>query len=746
MKKRVLIILLLIVSIFIPTFKAETIESSIKKLEDLNITYDREFRGVWISTLTSDISPYSTEAGFKSNMNEVFKIMEHFKLNAMIFHIRTHNNALYKSKLNPVAGWWRTVDFDKFDPLEWLIAECHKRGMEFHAWMNPYRLGNSHYYGEPLPSVNAANDSSNIIGSILNPGLPNVREFLIATVMEVLENYDVDAIHFDDYFYTNLGANGELTGDKTILDEPDQATFIKYAGNYNTNSAVDKAKWRRDQVNLFIEGLSKEIRKFNKENNKYVQLGISPTGIYRNGNGVVTYDSNGLPITSGSKTSGQEHYNSYLFADSLKWAVEGWVDYLLPQSYWATNHPAGPYYEVIGWWNKVIKNLNCRLYSGIGIYQANENDRFGWNSDPEQLYKQLSHVEGLENISGVSFYSYKHLRDAYKSVSQTSTEQLACIGNTIWNNKKLLPVLKGVEEIEAGKVSNFTVKGNKLTWDRVDDAKFYIIFRDEEQIDFSNEQIYAVVGGDEDIITYVDTTSGDYVYGIKTMSYTNTIGEGALPTVLPVDPVFKINFYIENTLVASFNSDEEFNLPNIPTKVGYDKVAPVWSITNFENITEDVNVYAIYIINTYEVKFYDLFNRLISSKIVEHGKSVIAPEELEVEGYTFKEWDKDFSDVQSDLNVFAIYEKNKYTVKFYGYDGVLLKEEIVEYGNSATEPSLEEIEGYEFREWDKDFSNIKDNLEVKAIYEKIDNGKNPEDLFSCKKISYSLFVFIKSKE
>ena len=212
------------------------------RAEPTYIDPDSEFRAVWLSPIVGDFSSYSSEASFKTEMNNIFTVMEYYKLNAMIYHVRTHNNALYKSILNPVASYWKNVNFNNFDPLEWLIEEAHKKGIEFHAWMNPYRV-NSSYYGTSLPANNPASNTNNLLtynsATILNPGLPNVRAFLIDTVMELVENYDVDAIHFDDYFYINLGANGSLSGATTILDEPDQTTFVAYSGSYNINSAYD---------------------------------------------------------------------------------------------------------------------------------------------------------------------------------------------------------------------------------------------------------------------------------------------------------------------------------------------------------------------------------------------------------------------------------------------------------------------------------------------------------------------------
>ena len=616
-----------------------------------------EFRGVWITTYTGDVPPYSSEASFKSNMCDVFEVMEHYKLNAMIFHIRTHNNALYKSELNPVASWWKTVDFDKFDPLAWLIDECHKRGIEFHAWMNPYRLGNDHYYGSPLPAANPQNDKNNVLIDIFDPGIPAVREFLIDTVMEVVENYDVDAIHFDDYFYRSFSSKGSLVGPVTILDDPDQSTFETYAGNYDTSSAYDKADWRREQVNLLIEGISKAIKKYNAENNRHVQFGISPTGIYRNGNGVVNYDENGKPVTTGSATNGQEHYASYLFADSLKWISEGWLDYILPQSYWATDHNVASYYDVMGWWDKVVKHLDVNLYSGIGIYQANEANRFGWMNDDTELYKQLDYVEASENIKGVCFYAYKHLKDAHRGSTLFSARQLENIGERIWREKKLLPEIKSMTPVRPGKVKNFNVVNNTLTWDGAENAKFYLIYRSKSEVTFADSQIIAVTGGIGDSFVYQDDANERYSYGVRAISHTYAIGEGAKPDSVRYDPVYYIYFYADEDLIAIHKSNETFELPAIPEKEGYDKVPPVWSVTDFSNITSDTRVDAIYFINEYEIKFYDKAGELFESMILEHGEQITPPDLPAIDGYEFKGWDTEIGVATSDMEIRPIYEE-----------------------------------------------------------------------------------------
>src|SRR5690554_116616 len=238
------------------------------------IQKETDFRAVWVSPLVGDFGSYVTESSYKAQIYNLFSVMEYYNMNAVIFHMRIFNDALYKSELNPVSSYMEYADFDKWDPVAWMIDECHKRGIEFHAWLNPYRISSSttalplEEYAQRFPSYNIASDPRCILkgskGMILNPGEPRVRAFLINTCMEIIENYDIDAIHFDDYFYING------------ID--DTATQDKY--NYENLSEDD---FRRRQVDIFIEDLSNRMRDYNTDNGRLVQLGISPTGIYRNG-------------------------------------------------------------------------------------------------------------------------------------------------------------------------------------------------------------------------------------------------------------------------------------------------------------------------------------------------------------------------------------------------------------------------------------------------------------------------------
>ena len=272
------------------------------KMPDEYIEPQSNFRAVWVSNVVNDIATYVNESQYKAEMMKVFDTIEYYNMNAIIFHIRTHHDAMYKSNLNRLSSNYTGVDFDEFDPLEWIIEESHRRGIEFHAWMNPYRVGSGtiESVAAKFPSNNPASNVDNLLSGsqniILDPGSPEVRDFLVDTVMEVVQNYDVDAIHFDDYFYES-GVDDSKTRAK-----------------YNTNN-LQVADFRRLQVDTFIKDLHEALDDFNTKNGRHVQLGISPSGIYRNGSYVPASSYRWNPDGSllyplFSNTSGYSHFDA----------------------------------------------------------------------------------------------------------------------------------------------------------------------------------------------------------------------------------------------------------------------------------------------------------------------------------------------------------------------------------------------------------------------------------------------------
>ena len=561
---------------------------------------DQYLRGAWVTPLAGSIPSYRNESQYKQEILEMFDILEYYNCNALVFHIRIMNDALYPSELNPKSGYMNT----NTDYLTWVIEECHKRGIEFHAWLNPYRVQASgsktleqiaSSYKQSAPK-NPASDVNNMLrnangGVILNPGLQNVRDFIIDTCMEIVEKYDVDAIHFDDYFY--------------ISDVDDDALYKS-----NNPDGLGKSDWRRQQVDLFIEKLSKTMREYNKANNRYVQLGISPTGIYNNGDGVVTYDEEGNAISSGSKTGGQTHYESYLFSDTLKWINKEWIDYITPQSYWAFSHTIAGYADVMSWWNKVVKYKNVNLYSGMGIYMAETPGKnYSWGFDPNEAPNQIKYATTLENVDGTIFYSYNYLEYTYKGNRDSLYGQgLTTIKNDMFTNPAILPEIKSMscETDKIDKINCTTTNSEiKLSFNKVENAKFYVVYRSEGNLTYEPEQVYKVFGSKEDVVTFTDAkTDKDYNYGIRVLSMANTLSD--------------------------------------PTE---------------------------YLSVRFNVVFKDNSGNVISTQEVGYGQSAVAPTAPVKEGSTFVGWSRDFSYVTKDLVLTPKYNDSDFVVTFYDRDG-----------------------------------------------------------------------------
>lgn len=505
---------------------------------------DADFRGVWVTPIVGgNLAKFSSIAQYKQEITQVLDIMEYYNLNALIFHVRPFNDALYRSELNPWSEYLVGFGVDPgWDPLPWIIEETHKRGIEFHAWLNPYRITNSNavspeavanryrYYPE-----NAASNPENILvngdkqRAILNPGEPAVREFLIDTVLELMENYDIDAIHFDDYFYIN--------------DIDDSHTRNK--PGYNPKNLGTEA-WRREQVDIFIHDLSQAMREFNLANNRYVQLGISPTGIYRNGGsgfaygGADNYDANGNFITNGSNTAGQEHYRSYLFSDTKKWVDNEWIDYIIPQTYWAFTHPVAGYADVVDWWAKVVRYKNVNLYTGMGVYMSSSGGNYSWGTNVDEAIMQVLYNTKHEIVQGTSIFSYTELKYSYLEDLTGNTNRIRTknglekLRTNYWNSPSIMPELRTYERVYLNKVTNLqaynTENGAELSWNKINDASKYAIYRSSTQ-DFTNEDLIAVVGHEQDSqkVVFLDQEiTLDTFYRVVPISRTNTLGEEAV--------------------------------------------------------------------------------------------------------------------------------------------------------------------------------------------------------------------------
>ncbi len=559
-----------------------------------------QLRATWVSMYVGDLPSYTSESKFKSDATAMLDDIEKMGMNAIVYHVRTHNNAMYKSELNPLASWYSGVNFDIFDPTAWLIDECHKRGIEFHAWLNPYRISTngstSSNISGSIPDVNPVNDSNNLLKAennvILDPGIPSNREFIIDTCMEIVENYDVDAIHFDDYFYIK-GADDTLTRQK-----------------YNTEN-LSTADFRRKQVDLFIEGLSKELRAYNKTNNKTIQLGISPSGVYRNGGYVSkpTYDENGnLSAPLYSNTAGSAHYDDYLYSDTLNWINNEWIDYIMPQCYWAVEHNEARYTELARWWSWAVRNKNVNLYTGLGIYMAAQNSSSGsygyWQLNDDEIEKQLLYAGQFDEFGGACFYQYKSLKETNITLIKNAVD---LISNDYW--AKRVPGV--VQKYYAPLTDEITPTGvvfdsanNTIKYDALSNVRGYMIYQVSKGENLDKNNINHVYEYTQATSIKVNNTDS-YDYYVASVNLANEVSD-----------VVKVNI--------NLNASDVINaINNLPTTITYENKTEVENVrklyeslseteqakvTNLNILVNAENVIASY--NTYLTKLDNYINSL----------------------------------------------------------------------------------------------------------------------------------------
>lgn len=334
----------------------------------------REFRAAWIQSVNGQFRGMPTEK-LKQNLIGQLNSLQKAGINAIIFQVRPEADALYASRLEPwsrfLTGVQGKAPEPYWDPMLFMIDECHKRGMEFHAWINPYRTKTT------LKSELAPNHVYNVhpewfvtYGDQLyfDPALPESRRHICMVVSDIVSRYDVDAIHMDDYFYP-YPIKGK--------DFPDDASFARFGGGFS-----NKGDWRRSNVNVLIKKLHETIR----EIKPWVKFGVSPFGIYRN--------ESSDPL--GSKTKGLQNYDD-LYADVLLWAREGWIDYNIPQIYWHIGHPVADYETLVKWWARNTENRP--LFIGQSVMNTVQN------ADPKnpsinQLPRKMALQRAYQTIGG----------------------------------------------------------------------------------------------------------------------------------------------------------------------------------------------------------------------------------------------------------------------------------------------------------------------------------------------------------
>lgn len=353
----------------------------------------REFRGAWLHVIGQSQWQNKTTAQAQEYMCQQFDLLQAAGCNAVIFQVRPMADALYKSDLEPWSAWLTgkrgKAPNPMWDPMEYAIEEAHKRGMEFHAWLNPYRvtstaaevLPESHdFYKEPYRFFRYN-------GQILfDPAYQENRDFICSVVKDIVSRYDVDAIHIDDYFYPYPVAGKAI---------PDDASYKKFGGD------MPRGDWRRHNVDLLIEQLHSTI----KDTKSWVRFGVSPFGIWRNKKS----------DPRGSESNGLQNYDD-LYADVILWTKNGWVDYLAPQLYWNLDLQVAPSRKLAKWWNDNANGVD--VYIGQDVKRTMDTADPG-NNDRNELATKVRLSRELPNVKGNIWWHGYWVTGNYKGAADS---------------------------------------------------------------------------------------------------------------------------------------------------------------------------------------------------------------------------------------------------------------------------------------------------------------------------------------
>jgi len=358
------------------------------------------FNGVWVASVTNLDFPTKrglSVAQLKEEMEDIISTAKKAKLNAILFQVRPASDALYNSKYFPVSEYLTGVQGsslpDGFDPLEYMVARSHEEGIELHAWINPYRitLGSADKPNQDLAKLCESHPArlhpewvvAYPDGKLyFNPAIQAVRDLIVDGIKEIVENYAVDGIHFDDYFYPYplKTAEGE------VIQYDDLKEYEESGKN------LSRDDWRRENVNKLVKQCYDAIHAI-RDN---CSFGISPFAIWRN-------KSEECP--NGMDTNGLECYSA-LYADCVAWIDGGYIDYVCPQIYWKFDTAVARFGVILDWYDEYMEGKGVGLYAGHGLYRCEQE---GWT--PEEIPNQLDYCKQKKNCTGSVYFGYDKLKN-----------------------------------------------------------------------------------------------------------------------------------------------------------------------------------------------------------------------------------------------------------------------------------------------------------------------------------------------
>jgi len=417
-------------------------------------TLKREFRGAWIQCVNGQFQNLGT-ARMQQTLAYQLDELQKMGANAIIFQVRPECDALYQSSIEPwsrfITGQQGVAPQPYWDPLQWMIEQCHQRGMELHAWINPYRAktkGTSQvaitHVVSQHPEWCFAYDSQ----ILLNPALKECRDYICKVVSDIVSRYDIDGLHIDDYFYPYPVSGQSI---------PDDLQYQIGGRHFAT-----KGDWRRHNVNLFIEQLHKTVHKLKP----WVKVGVSPFGIYRNKKS----------DPDGSNTNGLQNYDD-LYADILLWVNKGWLDYCVPQIYWEIGNNSADYATLIRWWDEYASKRP--LFIGEDVertvnYADPQNPYSNQQPAKQRLHQQLPNVQGT-----VLWYA--------KAAVDNPSNFATALQQVYWRTPALQPKMTFITHKSPSKPrklkTNWSPDGCILTWKAPSGSKWtskaisYVVYR-----------------------------------------------------------------------------------------------------------------------------------------------------------------------------------------------------------------------------------------------------------------------------
>jgi uncharacterized lipoprotein YddW (UPF0748 family) len=463
----------------------------------------REFRAVWIATVDNIDWPSSKTMPPSEQRTEFSNLLDFHKrvgMNAVFVQVRAAGDAFYAKSPEPWSEWLTGKQGRQpepfWDPLDFMIKEAHQRGLEFHAWLNLNRL--VHKSSTSVSTENLSHTHPEWIISydgykLFDFGIPEVRDFITQVTVNVAKNYNVDGIHFDDYFYPYV-VPGQIV--------QDEATFRKYGRGF-----TNKADWRRNNINLLVEQIHNALQEVNPR----LKFGISPCGVWRNKG----------TDPEGSKTYGALASYDDLYADSRKWMKEGWIDYIAPQVYFSSGFGRVPYKNLVDWWTD--NSFGRHFYVGMGAYRVGYKERDTNWANPKEIPDQVRYFRGNET-DGAIFFSSRSLKNNslgfVDSLRQDLFRYPALIPTMPW--KDSVPPLSP-KSLKATLMLNNALE---LFWEKPDPASdgdgatYYVIYRfepDEKATAYDPRRIIGMCYEGEKFIDKTVQPGQRYVYYITSV-------------------------------------------------------------------------------------------------------------------------------------------------------------------------------------------------------------------------------------